>query len=83
MRELKAKEEKRTEYIFKDITPEEEKKKVKRLHGEYEIRCGKCNNIMVQFRVFYEDIYTEINKVVLIDFRCPNCGVEYKEIYLS
>jgi predicted PP-loop superfamily ATPase len=51
-------------------------------HREYEIICGRCGKIMIRYIVYYYTENIDINLHVLIDYKCPHCNREYKEIEL-
>jgi DNA-directed RNA polymerase subunit RPC12/RpoP len=53
-----------------------------RAHREFEIICGRCGKIMIRYIIYYYAEYVDVNLHSLIDYRCPNCNREYKEIEL-
>jgi predicted RNA-binding Zn-ribbon protein involved in translation (DUF1610 family) len=53
-----------------------------RAHREYEIICRNCGKTMLRYIIYYYAEYIDVNLHSLIDYRCPNCGKEYKEIEL-
>jgi predicted RNA-binding Zn-ribbon protein involved in translation (DUF1610 family) len=51
-------------------------------HRKYQIKCGNCGKTMLRYIIYYYAEYIDVNLHSLIDYKCPNCGKEYKEIEL-
>jgi hypothetical protein len=51
-------------------------------HRKYQIRCGNCGKGMITYIIYYHAENIDINLHVLIDYKCPHCDREYKEIQL-
>jgi protein-disulfide isomerase len=65
------------EYIKKMIDASKNK-----AHREYEIICGRCGKVMLRCIIYYYAEYIDVNLHSLINYKCPHCNKEYKEIQL-
>ena len=48
-------------------------------HRTYQIRCGNCGKIMIRYIIYYYSEHVDVNLHSLINYKCPNCGKEFKE----
>jgi phage FluMu protein Com len=71
------KERQKQEYIKEIIETS-----TNRAHRKYQIRCRNCGKVMLRYIIYYYAEYIEVNLHSLIDYKCPNCNREYKEIEL-
>jgi hypothetical protein len=53
-----------------------------RAHRKFEIICGRCGKVMLRYIIYYYAEYIDVNLHSLIDYKCPHCNKEYKEIQL-
>jgi hypothetical protein len=51
-------------------------------HRSFEIICRNCRKVMLSYIVYYYAENIDVNLHVLINYRCPHCNKEYKEIEL-
>jgi predicted RNA-binding Zn-ribbon protein involved in translation (DUF1610 family) len=73
----RQKEREKQGYIKKIIETSRNK-----AHRSFEIICGNCGKIMIRYITYYYAEYIDVNLHSLINYKCPNCNREYKEIEL-